>query len=245
MPRLTMPSMRVGDVFENNTVVSLPEYCVQSAGNRKRWRVAVRCKCGHTRVVACLHLTQGERTSGCAKCIAGTGPTKHGQASNRIYSVWQNMKNRCLNPRDKKFADYGGRGITLCDAWKASFAAFWEWAQANGYESSLEIDREDNNGNYEPDNCRFVTRRVNLRNMRSNRNLTAFGETKCMADWVCDPRCRVSKSLLAARIRNGWNEVEAISTPAHPMKDWRREQRLLAAGVTSETSPLDRLPRIA
>jgi hypothetical protein len=75
---------------------------------------------------------------------------KHGLKNTRLYKIWQQMKNRCLNPKGNRFKDYGARGITVCDEWKNDFKAFYDWAMSNGYSDDLTIDRIDNDGNYEP-----------------------------------------------------------------------------------------------
>jgi hypothetical protein len=76
------------------------------------------------------------------------------------------MKQRCYNKNLVRYSDYGGRGIRICDTWMASFQEFYDWAIANGWQAGLQIDRIDNDGNYEPDNCRFVTPQVNSMNRR-------------------------------------------------------------------------------
>lgn len=84
-----------------------------------------------------------------------TGACCNGKRS-RIYNEWQNMKRRCFNPKHKSWHRYGGRGITICEEWKI-FKNFMEWAFANGYKDDLSLDRIDNNGNYEPSNCQWIT----------------------------------------------------------------------------------------
>jgi hypothetical protein len=82
----------------------------------------------------------------------------------RLRIVWYNMIARCYNPRVLKFKDYGKRGISICAEWRNNFDAFYAWALVSGYDISLQIDRIDNDGDYTPDNCRFVTRRENVTN---------------------------------------------------------------------------------
>ncbi|WP_238917369.1 hypothetical protein [Clostridium sp. YIM B02555] len=101
----------------------------------------------------------------------------------RIYNIWSNMKQRCTNLRNSQYKNYGGRGISVCDEWINSYSSFKEWALSNGYKDNLTIDREDNNGNYEPNNCRWVTRKVQQRNTRANVNITIDGTTKCIKEW--------------------------------------------------------------
>lgn len=122
------------------------------------------------------------------------------------------MKKRCLNPNSVYYHNYGGRGITICDDW-LEYAPFSEWAKANGYEKGLEIDRINNDDNYYPENCRFVTRSINGRNKRDNNVITAWSETKCLVEWSEDPRCRVSADLIGERIKKGYSPEDAISIP--------------------------------
>ena len=82
----------------------------------------------------------------------------------RLVRIWQNMLTRCKNAHHRNWHRYGGRGITVCSEWENSAKAFIDWALANGYQPNLQIDRIDNDGNYEPSNCRFVTASVNQRN---------------------------------------------------------------------------------
>lgn len=112
------------------------------------------------------------------------GNPKHGlyRDNAALFNVWQTMKNRCENPRREKYKDYGARGIKVCDEWhKAS--NFVEWALKNGYKKGLQLDRIDNDGDYCPQNCRFVTPKQNSRNRRNTKRLTINGVTKTVVEW--------------------------------------------------------------
>lgn len=100
----------------------------------------------------------------------------------KLYIVWETMKNRCENPNRKKYKDYGGRGIKVCEEWHDA-EIFCKWALANGYAEGLQLDRIDNDGNYCPENCRWVTPKENNRNRRNTKYLTIGGITKCVAEW--------------------------------------------------------------
>ena len=91
---------------------------------------------------------------------------KHNLSHTRIYNTWGTLKDRVFNIKNKRYSDYGGRGITICDEWKNDFMSFYNWAMSNGYSDELSIDRIDNNGNYEPSNCRWVTYTIQNRNQR-------------------------------------------------------------------------------
>jgi len=95
----------------------------------------------------------------CKACVSSYAKARH-----PLYSVFDNMNTRCSNPNTAYYSRYGGRGITVCEEWKDNKDNFIKWAKQNGYKKGLTIDRIDNNGNYEPDNCHFVTNKINLQN---------------------------------------------------------------------------------
>lgn len=130
----------------------------------------------------------------------------------RLHSVWRNMKIRCEDPTNKQFEDYGGRGIFIDPRWQ-DFNVFCEWALANGSSPELQLDRQDNDGPYSPENCRFITPSENARNTRRNHWITAFGETKLLIEWASDPRATTSAENIRRRIKSGWTPEEAITVP--------------------------------
>ena len=101
----------------------------------------------------------------------------------KLFLVWETMRNRCNNPHREKYKDYGSRGICVCEEWNNSAQNFCEWALSNGYKEGLQIDRIDNDGNYCPENCRWVTPKENSRNRRNTKYLTLNGITKCVSEW--------------------------------------------------------------
>ena len=103
----------------------------------------------------------------------------HGMRRTPLYTCWKAMKQRCYNKKQHDFHYYGGRGITVCDEWCNNSKAFFDWAMANGYRPDLQIDRIDNNGNYEPSNCRFVTCRINSSNIRKKSKLPTGVQRLC------------------------------------------------------------------
>ncbi len=146
------------------------------------------------------------------------GNTIHGMTyggkPHPIYRAWHQMKERCIgsNPEYKK--NYTDRGIIVCPYWINNFFAFYKWAIENGWQKGLSLDRKENAKNYSPDNCRWVTSKVQNRNKRSNHIINAFNESKTAIEWSEDSRCKVTYEALIVRI-NKWKwEVErAIITP--------------------------------
>ena len=108
----------------------------------------------------------------------------HGMSQNNmIYKRWGSMKNRCNNPNSIAYERYGGRGIKVCEEWDKSFQSFYKWAIENGFEENLTLDRIDNNKEYFPENCRWVTTKIQNRNCSRNHFVTYNGKTQCIADW--------------------------------------------------------------
>ncbi len=135
----------------------------------------------------------------------------------RLYGIWLNMRGRCKSKNPHKYATYGAKGIQVCSEWD-SFESFKTWAIANGYTDTLSIDRKDGNKNYAPDNCRWATILEQQQNLKSNRYLTAFGETKILAEWLRDSRCVPGELTLHTRLRLGWDFEKALITPVRSRK---------------------------
>ncbi len=121
------------------------------------------------------------------------------------------MKERCNNPNNKNYANYGGRGIAVCDEWQ-EFIPFYKWAMSHGYAENLTIDRIDVNGNYEPSNCRWVTQKEQANNKRNNHLLTYGGKTQTLSQWAND--LETSDTTIFGRIKRGnMTDTEILSKP--------------------------------
>lgn len=184
----------------------VPLYRVE---NDKYGRSAWMCKCdcGTKKVISANDMRSGKtRSCGCLekynRSIFGTRSKRTHQMKNtRIYHIWQGAKNRVFNQNDKHWPDYGGRGITMCKEWATSFECFRDWAFANGYSENLTIDRIDVNGDYCPENCRWVTKADQQRNKRNNRYYTYNGKTQLIPAWAKE--FGVTDSTIRSRIRRG------------------------------------------
>ena len=131
-------------------------------------------------------------------------------ATTKMYNSWRGMKERCNNPNNKEFKNYGERNIKVCKEWN-SFKPFMEWALSSGYVEGLSIDRKDNNGNYEPSNCKWSTTAQQSRNKRTNHFITFNGETKIFKDWA--KTVGITQSTLRDRFKFGWSVERALTTP--------------------------------
>ena len=130
---------------------------IEEVKDSKRIRVLWKClcDCGQLTQSSTANLIRGlSQSCGCVR-------TKHNGKGTRLYRIWAGMKDRCLNIKSKYRSRYGGRGITICKEWADAFAVFRDWALSNGYKDNLTIDRIENNGNYEPSNCQWLTRKEN------------------------------------------------------------------------------------
>lgn len=174
-----------------------------------------RCDCGNEVDVIGRSLTAGHTKScGCLqRQRAAEANTTHGMnrqgERHSIYGVWATMLQRCENPNVSAYRNYGGRGITVCNEWHDP-QVFIEWALSNGWQKGLSIDRIDNDAGYSPDNCRWVTRKVQARNMRSNHLITFNGKTQTMVEWADE--LDISYGALESRINKlHWPIEHALS----------------------------------
>lgn len=187
-----------GQKFGRLTVIELVKI-----NNRSHW--LCKCECGKETFVQGGYLTSGHKKScGCLHDdLSRERLTKmnetHGESKTRLYKIWSDIKKRCYCKTFWAFDRYGGRGITLCDEWH-DYTIFRDWCMANGYADSLTIDRIDNNGNYEPNNCRWVDRKTQANNKSNVKYITYKGETKSVSEWA--ETLGVKYSTLYGRIFN-------------------------------------------
>lgn len=186
--------------------------------NQSMWNCI--CECGNKVVVGGYDIRSGN-TSSCG-CLWYDNMIKvnttHGLAGRRIYVIWQHMIRRCTNPKDKRYSDYGGRGIKVCERW-FKFENFYEDMKV-GYDDKLTLDRFPNkNGDYEPNNCRWATYTQQNRNRRDNRYLACNGVSMTLAEWA--EKMNVDVRLIHHRLNRGWDEEAAILTPK--LRDYKKK----------------------
>lgn len=186
---------------------------VENKGRYVRW--LCKCDCGNEFIALTNHLRNGSvQSCGCLRREiaihkAKTINTKHGKHKTRLYKIWAAIKGRCFNKNNCSYKNYGARGITICDEWLNDYPAFEKWANENGYNDALTIDRIDVNGNYCPNNCRWATKREQQNNRRDCRYITYKGETKTMAEWA--RALHISYNRIEGRLSRGWPIEKAFS----------------------------------
>lgn len=180
------------------------DYITPSGRHYVQW--LCRCDCGNTTIVIGDALVRHKTKScGCYRNDKNTEKfSTHGESNNnKLYGVWCSMKTRCYNRNSQYYSHYGGRGITVHDSWRNNYIEFKEWAIKNGYQEGLTIDRIDVNGNYCPENCRWVDRSAQANNRRSNILCTLNGETHNLTEW--SKITGISYSKLNQRFHAGWD----------------------------------------
>lgn len=136
--------------------------------------------------------------------------TDEAKTRKRIRRIWDGIIRRCDNPNAAFYHRYGGRGINVCSEWR-SFESFYKWSLNNGYEDDLTIDRIDNDGNYEPLNCRWATWKEQANNKSVNHILTFNGKSQTMTLWA--EETGITRSAIKTRLKNGWSTEKALTTP--------------------------------
>lgn len=184
-----------------------------SKNKRKYWKCI--CECGNICDVMGNYLKLGSTKScGCLKKeLNQKGNIKHNMYKTRIYKIYQSMKQRCYFEKHTHYKNYGGRGISICDEWlgKNGFVNFYNWAMCNGYNDSLSIDRINNDGNYEPSNCKFSTNEEQQNNTRITKKYNYNGETLTLTQ--ISRKYHINKSTLRHRIKK-YNDINiAIEKP--------------------------------
>lgn len=211
----------VGQKFGRLTVVSRAE---NDKYGKTMWNCI--CDCGKVKEkpVIAYQLKSGKTKScGCKKSEAmkleNQKHIKHGMKATKLYGVWHDIKTRCYNQNSDSYKYYGFRRIKMCDEWKENFSAFSKWAFENGYSEGLTIDRINNDGDYSPDNCRWVTFKIQANNKSNNTRILFNGETHTISEWA--DITGIDCLRISQRLRLGWS-VERTLTEKPKTRKSRR-----------------------
>ena len=190
-------------------MLTVLERTVNSFSGYSQW--ICKCDCGNvvTRLTSTLMLEEYNHNCGCLNIPETPSPLKF-----RPYRIYRGMVERCTNPNHTSYPNYGGRGIKVCDRWLESFDNFWE-DMREGYSDDLSLDRINNDGDYEPGNCRWATAKQQSRNQRTNRRITTAIGTKIVAEQA--EIARVRRDRVYNRLNYGIPEELAI-TPVENLK---------------------------
>ena len=191
--------------MNNLTNKRFGEWSVMSFVGRNKYRQPIwkcRCSCGTVREIPESNLTRKASTNcGCLKSKNQRKRAyKHGKVNTPLYRSWANMLQRCNNPKNPRFKDYGGRGVAVCEEWK-DFTNFAKWANQNGYIEGLTIERVDVDGDYSPENCKWVPLREQSLNKRTTLYVTFNNEKKSLKEWA--ERFNISYGSLKKRLYQG------------------------------------------
>lgn len=215
LPIPTNPRFRnlTDQVFERLTVQGL---IARGSHNRPIWLCL--CECGNTTRTTTSELVSG-RTKSCG-CYKRDNPSAktHGMAGTLIYDIWVQMCGRCHNPNNKGFIYYGGKGVQVCDRWRHSFENFYadmgdrpNSTSTSTSRSEYSIERKNNKGHYEPDNCVWAVIEVQRNNQSNNHPMTFQGKTQTMAQWSRE--LHINYSTVRDRVSRGWSDEKTLTTP--------------------------------
>lgn len=184
-----------------------------AAGARAVWEF--RCDCGGLVTTPAQNVKARWHSGQCPDCVRQSRAARtylHGSTGTRLHRIWIGARQRCRNSNDKRWADYGGRGIAFAPEWD-DFTVFRDWSIANGYSDKLELDRIDNDGPYEAANCRWSGRRIQCRNTRRTRYVTLHGRKTTLAE--ISEQTGIHYNTLRWRIfRTGLTPEEAVERPS-------------------------------
>lgn len=200
--------IKIGDRFGNLKVIGELEPFRQPSGQTQR-AILCKCDCGNEKAIRLSHITRG-RIRSCG-CLAK--PWK-GESGTRIYKTWSAMKERVFSSKFVHANRYVDRAISICQEWENDFFTFKNWALNNGYADNLQIDRINNDGNYEPSNCRFVTNKDNANNRENTFKVNYKGNIypiSLLFDKLNVPNKH--KETIRRRILRGWDHTEAFDKP--------------------------------
>ena len=138
-----------------------------------------------------------------------------------LYEIWHGIVRRCHDPRRKDYHKYGGRGIRVCEEWRGTAAihswtregykAFEEWALSHGWKEGMTLDRMNNNSGYRPNNCRWISKKAQAYNRKTNIYISAKGQTKTLTQWANETG--IPDYVICKRRKRGWTDEESVTIP--------------------------------
>ena len=177
--------------------------------NKSYWKC--QCDCGNIKIISATSL-KSEKTKSCGCLrkevtkIRGEKNIKHNKTNTRLFRIFLGMKSRCYYTKNIGYKNYGGKGIKVCDEWLNDFMNFYNWAMSNGYSQGLTIDRINNDGNYEPNNCRWITMKEQENNRMNNRLIKYKEKTYTLSE--LSDILKISSATLRWRLNHNWDESE-------------------------------------
>ena len=194
--------------------LNVVEYSHSDQRGKAFWKC--ECDCGNKAIVSGDKLRRGvTKSCGCLRSeMTSNGLHKtHGLSETRLYAEWLNMRARCNRESASSYQYYGAKGVKVCDEWQR-FENFLKWARRSGYDDALTIERISVNGNYSPDNCKWIPMKEQSLNKRNSHRLTAFGQTKTIKEWADDTGLKYD--TIERRVNlYGWNVEDAVTVPPY------------------------------
>lgn len=192
-----------------NGFLVIDNYPIKTKNNKRNTCFVVKCiSCGKIKQYTSPTILNKK-----AKCeCTSKRKFRNGfDEKSRLYNIYRSIIKRTQKPKDKDYKNYGARGIQLCKEWDDNYKAFYDWSINNGYTDDLSIDRIDVNGNYEPNNCRWVSIEIQANNKRNSHKLSFKGKTFTMMEWA--NQTGIGYGTIKGRIRAGWSTKKALTTP--------------------------------
>jgi len=209
IPQIPKPTIGKFIDLEGRTFTRLTVLAFAGRNTNGQFAWICRCTCGNRCLVNGRDLRHGN-THSCG-CLQQETRSKgiHYKSDTSEFRIWAMMLSRCLNPKNRAYKRYGGRGITVCDRWKDSFENFF--ADMGDKPDKLTLDRKDNNLGYSPDNCKWATRKEQTNNHSNNRQWEFRNKTQTLSQW-CD-ELNLPYLKIANRIGKGWDIERALTQP--------------------------------
>ncbi len=204
-----MMGKRLDLIGRRFTRLLIIEFSHIDKNKHSHWKVL--CDCGTKKTVDSSNLRRKlTKSCGCLNSeMRIETNTTHGMSYTVTHKSWRHMKERCLNPKSKSYKDYGGRGITICKRWLDTFENFYE--DMGEKPRRLTLNRIDNDGDYEPDNCKWSSAKEQANNKRSNHILTYNGIVKTLAQWA--EYLGIKRGVIDKRLKRGWTIEKALEVP--------------------------------